>query len=139
PRPLSFGMAVPQPAFCATRCRTAAWRLAPPTEFGASPALRPLALSIPTRKATGSAPRSWAASSMNDSTAKLVQPGPTARSQPGRKAVLATSFDNARTRCAPTSYQWSAPAMAKGSYFLPYNPSDMAPGIMTSVGQPADA
>src|SRR4029077_10569696 len=42
PSPVSFGMAAPHPAFCAARASTAAWRFAPPTEFGAEPALRPV-------------------------------------------------------------------------------------------------
>ena len=79
------------------------------------PALRPAPSSIARRKASGSLPTDWAASSMKHSTAQLVQPGPTERSQPGRKARLARSLGTARTRWAPTLYQWFAPLIANGS------------------------
>ena len=52
---------------------------------------------------------------MKLSTAQLVQPGPTDRSQPGRKVRFARSLEIARTRWAPTLYQWFAPLIAKGS------------------------
>ncbi len=105
PSPVSGGSAVPHPAFSAARLTTAAWRAAPPSVDGVVPALRPAASSICTRNATGSILRACAASSMNDSRAQFVQPGPTERSQPGRKARLASVLDSARTRWAPTVYQ----------------------------------
>ncbi len=115
PSPVSGGSTAPQPAFSAARLTTAAWRAAPPTVDGELPALRPAASSSLMRNATGSTLRACAASSMNDSTAQFVQPGPTERNQPGRNARLASVLDNARTRCAPTVYQWSAPEIANGS------------------------
>ncbi|PMQ09620.1 hypothetical protein JaAD80_25830 [Janthinobacterium sp. AD80] len=74
---------------------------------------------------------------MKLSTAQFVHPGPTERSQPGRKLLLARSFDTARTRCAPTVYQWSAPAMANGSYGWPCLSLASKAGIIACVGQPA--
>src|SRR5262249_12307598 len=79
PSAVSLGMGAPQPPFSAARLRTAAWRLAPPTELGAVPALRPEPSNNPRRNATGSTRVIRAASSMKDSSAQLVQPGPTER------------------------------------------------------------
>ena len=115
PMPVFFGSGLPHPALAATFDSTAACRCAPPVAVGPEPALRPAASSSFSRKARGSAPTLWAASSMKLSSAQLVQPGPTERSQPGRKVALARSLFTARTRCAPTVYQWSAPLIAKGS------------------------
>jgi len=66
----------------AARCSTAAWRFAPPPALGAEPALRPLPFKRPRRKASGSALRICAASSINVSTTQFVQRGPTERNHP---------------------------------------------------------
>ena len=56
PSPVSFGMAAPQPAFCADALDDRPLALGSADGVGAEPALRPVPSSIPTRKATGSAP-----------------------------------------------------------------------------------
>ena len=70
----------PADFLCATRASTAACRCAPPTAFGADPALRPAPSSMRNRNATGSTPAHVAASSMKLSRAQLIQPAPTERS-----------------------------------------------------------
>ena len=76
---------------------------------------------------------------MKLSSAQLIQPAPTERSQPGRNVRSARSLRSARTRWAPTVYQWSAPEMEKGSNGTPLAPFIMNDGAMTAVGQPAAA
>src|SRR5580692_3196271 len=139
PRPTSFGMARPQPAFLAARASTAACRCAPSTEFGADPELPPAPSSKLSRNATGSPPASWAASSIKLSTAQLVQPALTDLRYPDRNVRSARSLRIARTRCAPTLYQWSAPEMANGSYGLPLASLPRKYGAIVVVGQPATA
>jgi hypothetical protein len=53
------------------------------------------------------------------STAQLVQPALTDLRYPDRNVRSTRSLRSARTRCAPTLYQWAAPEMAKGSYGVP--------------------
>ncbi len=64
-------------------------------------------------------------------------PVPTARSQPGRKLFWARSLLIARTRWAPTSYQWSAPRSRTDRRRRRSSPWAGRTAPSPSVGQPA--
>src|SRR5229473_3035884 len=90
-------------------------RLAPPTELGAVPALRPVASSMARRNATGSLLALCASSSTKLSTAQKVQAGATERNCPDGVAACARSFSIARTWWFGMVYQLSAPLTEKES------------------------